>query len=73
MEALPWMHLKAGEQMRVGAVGNQSVLSSRTYEEGTSENEAAAEEEEGEEEASPDVDGCPALKVGRAGSGKSCL
>lgn len=44
----------------------------RRFEEETSENEAAAEEEEGEEDmfsekSSPEMDECPAVKVGRAG------
>ena len=59
----------------------------RRCEEGTSENETAAEEEEEEEEeegegeedifaekASHDMDECPALKVGRAGdTGRAVL
>ena len=72
MEALPWVHLKTGEQLRVvsGQV-TKALCHHRRYEE-TSENEAAEEEEEeGEEDvfaekALPHRDEHPALKVGRA-------
>lgn len=71
MEALPWVHLKASEWIRVvsGQV-TKALCHHRRYEE-TSENEVAVEEEEEEgeedifaEKASPDRDECPALKVG---------
>lgn len=68
LEALPWVHLKTGEHLRVvsGQV-TKTLCHHRRYEE-ISENEVA---EEGEEDvfavkASPHRDECPALKVGRA-------
>lgn len=71
------MHLKAHEQIRViSGMVTKVLCRHRRFEEETSENEAAAAEEEGEEEGeedvfaekpSPDMDACPALKVGGAG------
>uniref|UniRef100_A0A8D0US85 Protein KIBRA n=1 Tax=Sus scrofa TaxID=9823 RepID=A0A8D0US85_PIG len=59
------------EKRQEGRSSTQTLEDSWRYEEGTSESEAAAEEEEEEdgeedvfaEKASPDMDGCPALKV----------
>lgn len=77
MEALPWVHLKPHEQIRViSGMVTKVLCRHRRFEEETSENEAAAAEEEGEEEGEedvfaekplPDMDACPALKVGGAG------
>lgn len=63
---------------------SKALCRHRRYEEEASENEAAAEEEDGEEEeegeedvfaekASPDMDECPASKVGRAGETRGAV